>query len=59
LFAATASTLWEAAGGVRVPPDRLRHSVCAHLSPLFTQAVLLDADGSPELAAQLAADAIT
>jgi hypothetical protein len=59
LFVATATTLWEAAGGPGMPPDLLRHSVAAHLSPLFTQAVLLDADGSPELAGQLAAGAIT
>ncbi|MFI5775848.1 TetR/AcrR family transcriptional regulator [Nocardia sp. NPDC051570] len=59
MYAATAATLWEAAGGRGAAPDRLRLSVATHLSPMFTQAVLLDADGTPELAAQLAASGIT
>ena len=59
MFATTAATLWEAAGGKGTPPDQLRQTVATHLSPLFTQTVLLDADGTPELAAELATTAIT
>ncbi|WP_210747314.1 TetR/AcrR family transcriptional regulator [Nocardia speluncae] len=59
LFATTTATLWHAAGGPGAPPDRLRRTVAAHLSPLFTQAVLLDAEGTPEFAAESATAAIT
>jgi AcrR family transcriptional regulator len=51
-------TLWRAAGGRGDPPEELRNVVIAHLSPLFTQAVLVDAKGTPELAAQLTTEAI-
>ena len=51
-------TLWQAAGGQGDPPEELRNVVAAHLSPLFTQAVMIDAKGTPELAAQLTTDAI-
>jgi hypothetical protein len=33
--------------------------VTAHLSPVFTQAVVVDAQGTAELAAQTASNAIT
>jgi AcrR family transcriptional regulator len=59
LFGATAATLWQAAGGDGAAPEPLRQAIAAHLSPLFTQAVLLDADGTPELAADMATSAIT
>jgi AcrR family transcriptional regulator len=59
MYAATATTLWEAAGGDGPPPERLRQTVAAHLSPLFTQAVLLDAEGTPEFATEIATTAIT
>lgn len=59
LFATIAATLWGAAGGTGPPPDQLRRTVAAHLSPLFTQAVLLDAEGAPEFAADIATTAIT
>ncbi|WP_051161794.1 TetR/AcrR family transcriptional regulator [Nocardia brevicatena] len=58
MFATITTTLWEAAGGEDPPPDRLRRTVAAHLSPLFTQAVLLDAEGAPEFAADIATTAI-
>jgi len=58
LFARTAATLWQAAGGDGVPPPQLRQAVAAHLSPIFTQAVLLDAEGTPDLAAEMATTAI-
>jgi AcrR family transcriptional regulator len=58
LFAATAATLWKAAGGHGPPPDQLRQTVAVHLSPLFTQAVLIHAEGTPELASELATNAI-
>ena len=57
-FMAIAETLWQAAGGAGVAPPELRRAVGAHLSPMFTQAVLFDAEGSPALAAELATDAI-
>lgn len=59
MFATITSTLWEAAGGEGPPPDRLRRTVAAHSSPLFTQAVLLDAEAGPEFAAEIATTAIT
>jgi len=59
LFTTIAATLWEAAGGAGPPPEQLRRTVAAHLSPLFTQAVLLDAEGAPEFAAEIATTAIT
>ncbi len=59
LLGTTATTLWQAAGGDGAAPQQLRQVVAAHLSPLFTQVVLLDADGTPELAADMATDAIT
>jgi AcrR family transcriptional regulator len=58
LYAATATTLWDAAGGVGSTPEQLQQSVAVHLSPLFTQTVLYDADGTAELAAELAAAAV-
>ncbi len=59
LLGTTATTLWQAAGGDGAAPQQLRQVVAAHLSPLFTQVVLLDADGTPELAADMATAAIT
>jgi AcrR family transcriptional regulator len=58
LFRSTAETLWRAADGDGSAPEEVRQAVAAHLSPMFAQAVLLDADGSPELAAELATNAI-
>ncbi|WP_040789348.1 TetR/AcrR family transcriptional regulator [Nocardia paucivorans] len=58
MFTTITTTLWEAADGEGTPPDRLRRTVAAHLSPLFTQAVLLDAEGTPEFAAEMASTAI-
>jgi AcrR family transcriptional regulator len=57
-FDTTAATLWHAAGGDGAAPQQLRQTVAAHLSPMFTQAVLLDADGTPDLAADMATNAI-
>lgn len=59
LFTTITGTLWAAAGGAGPPPDQLRRTVAAHLSPLFTQAVLLDAEGDPEFAAEIATTAVT
>lgn len=59
LFTAVTGTVWTAAGGSGTPPEQLRRTVAAHLSPLFTQAVILDAEGTPDLAADLATTAIT
>ncbi|WP_327151862.1 TetR/AcrR family transcriptional regulator [Nocardia sp. NBC_01329] len=59
LFTAVTGTVWAAAGGSGTPPEQLRRTVAAHLSPLFTQAVLLDAEGTPEFAAEIATAAIT
>jgi hypothetical protein len=59
LFGATAATLWRAAGGNGGAPEPLRQAVAAHLSPLFTQSVLLNADGTLELPADMATTAIT
>jgi AcrR family transcriptional regulator len=59
MFATITTTLWEAAGGDGSPPDQLRQTVAAHMSPLFTQAVLLDALGTPRFAAEIATTAIT
>jgi AcrR family transcriptional regulator len=53
------STLWQAAGGDGATPELLRQTVRVHLSGLFTQAVLRDAEGTADLAAELAATAIT
>jgi AcrR family transcriptional regulator len=58
VFHGVAETLWQASGGDGAAPRELRQAVAAHLSPMFTQAVLLDADGTPELAAELATSAI-
>lgn len=58
VYTTTAATLWEAAGGQGVFPERLRQTVAVHLSPLFTQAVVREVDGTAELAAELAATAI-
>jgi AcrR family transcriptional regulator len=59
VWAMLVSTLWQAAGGAGAPPELLRQTVDAHLSSLFTQAVLRDAQGTPDLAAELATTAIT
>lgn len=59
LFTTITGTLWSAAGGTGAPPDQLRRTVAAHLSPLFTQAVLLDAEGDPDFAADIATTAVT
>jgi AcrR family transcriptional regulator len=58
VFVETTDTLWQAAGGDGAAPQELRQAVAAHFSPMFTQAVLLDAGGTPELAAELATNAI-
>jgi AcrR family transcriptional regulator len=58
VYRGSAETLWRAAGGAGAAPQELCQVVAAHLSPVFTQAVMLDADGTPELAAELATDAI-
>ncbi|GGL31677.1 TetR/AcrR family transcriptional regulator [Nocardia jinanensis] len=58
LFTTITGTVWEVAGGTGTPPEQLRRTVAAHLSPLFTQAVLLDAEGTPEFAADIATTAI-
>ncbi|RJQ77744.1 TetR/AcrR family transcriptional regulator [Pseudonocardiaceae bacterium YIM PH 21723] len=58
IYTMVSTTIWHAAGGEGDPPQRLYRTVAAHMSPLFTQAVVLDADGTPELAAEMATDAI-
>jgi AcrR family transcriptional regulator len=58
MYATTAATLWEAAAGNGPPPPQLRQTVAVHLSPLFTQIVLVDADATAERGAELAATAI-
>ncbi|MGW5382341.1 TetR/AcrR family transcriptional regulator [Nocardia sp. NPDC003963] len=58
LFTTITGAAWAAAGGVGSAPEQLRRTVAAHLSPLFTQAVLLDAEGTPEFAADIATTAI-
>jgi AcrR family transcriptional regulator len=58
LFVPVAATLWQAAGREGATPELLLRVVSAHLSPLFTEAVLIDARGTPELAAELASNAI-
>jgi AcrR family transcriptional regulator len=58
VFPPVTATLWQAAGGEGAVPEPLVRVVAAHLSPLFTEAVLLDARGTPELAAELATNAI-
>jgi AcrR family transcriptional regulator len=58
MYTTTADTLWKASGGKGPTPQRLRSSVAAHLSPHFTRAVLIDANETPELAAELATEAI-
>jgi AcrR family transcriptional regulator len=58
VFRGISETLWQASGGDGAAPQELHQAVAAHLSPMFTQAVLLDADGTPELAAELATSAI-
>jgi AcrR family transcriptional regulator len=50
--------LWEAAGGDGPAPDRLTRVFAINMSPLFMQVVLLEADGTPELAAELATNTI-
>ena len=57
-WAETASKLWKAAGGDGAAPLQLEAVVVAHMGPLFTQAVLVHAGGTPELAAKLATEAI-
>ncbi|HZD13881.1 MAG TPA: helix-turn-helix domain-containing protein [Pseudonocardiaceae bacterium] len=58
LFDTVAATVWHAAGGDGATPQQLRQTVAAHLSPMFTQAVLLEADGTADLAADMATNAI-
>ncbi|MDT8915906.1 helix-turn-helix domain-containing protein [Amycolatopsis sp. PS_44_ISF1] len=58
LFDTVTVTVWSGAGGEGTAPEELRQTVAAHLSPMFTQAVLLDAGGTPELAAKVATNAI-
>jgi AcrR family transcriptional regulator len=58
MYATTAATLWEAAGGHGPPPPQLRQTVAVHLSPLFVQIVLDDADASAEHGVELATTAI-
>jgi AcrR family transcriptional regulator len=53
-----ATRLWEAAGGDGAPPAHVVQVVVTHLGPLFTEAVLVHAHGTPELAAELATEAI-
>jgi AcrR family transcriptional regulator len=50
--------LWEAAGGEGPAPDSLACVFAIHMSPLFMQIVLLEVEGTPELAAELATTAI-
>lgn len=47
-------TLWRAAGGQGDPPPSLSATVCAHLSPHFTAALLIDAGQTWSAAAELA-----
>ncbi|WP_143342456.1 TetR/AcrR family transcriptional regulator [Crossiella equi] len=54
-----ADTVWREAGGEGETPRLLRQTVAAHLNPLFTQAVLVGAEGSAELAADLTTKAVT
>ncbi|WP_328606798.1 TetR/AcrR family transcriptional regulator [Amycolatopsis sp. NBC_00345] len=58
MFDTVTVTVWGAAGGNGAAPQELRQTVAAHLSPMFTQSVLLDAGGSAELAAEMATNAI-
>jgi AcrR family transcriptional regulator len=58
LFDTIAATVWRAAGGDGATPRQLRQTLAAHLSPMFTHAVVLDADGTTDLAAAMATDAI-
>ncbi|WP_082279283.1 TetR/AcrR family transcriptional regulator [Mycobacterium colombiense] len=57
-WAMITSTLWQAAGGDGPSPELLRQIVNTHLSPMFTQAVLRDAEGTADLAAQWATTTI-
>jgi hypothetical protein len=57
-FTIIAATLWQAAGGDGATPELLQQTVNALLSGLFTQAVLRDAEGNADLAAELATTAI-
>lgn len=58
-FHTVADSVWRAAGGDDSTPQPLQQTVAAHLSPLFTQAVVVDAEGNAELAADIAVEAIT
>jgi AcrR family transcriptional regulator len=53
-----ARTLWTEAGGPGDTPSRVLADVCAHLSPRFTAAVIVDAAATWRVAADLANDAI-
>jgi hypothetical protein len=44
-------------GGDGAAPEPLRQAIAAHLSPLFSQAVLLDAGATPERAADMTTSA--
>lgn len=58
IWARAAAAVWQAAGGEGTTPELLRQTVNAHLSAMFTQAVLNDAEGTADLAAELATTAI-
>jgi AcrR family transcriptional regulator len=58
IYAESLDTMWKAAGGAGAAPQLLVDSFTAHMSPLFTQAVVRDAKGTPERAAELATAAI-
>jgi AcrR family transcriptional regulator len=58
VFDTVSATVWHEAGGHGATPQLLRQTVAAHLSPIFTRAVVVDADGTAELAADMAANAI-
>jgi AcrR family transcriptional regulator len=57
-FHTVADVVWQAADGGDPAPQPLRQIVAVHLSPMFTQAVVVDAAGTAELAADMAADGI-
>ena len=54
-----AESLWRAAGGHGQPPDQLRTVIATHLSPYFTAAAHHEAGATPQVAADMAEQAIT